>query len=60
MEIGMKELSDAISALAFSPESQAGEVRLFTGRRDSNDPPAHTCDVCTCNVTRCSGGPCCY
>jgi hypothetical protein len=52
-------LSEAVTDLALSPTSQAGEVQLFTSPSNS-EAPSYTCDYCYCNISRCSGSICCY
>lgn len=56
----MHELSGAVAALASREDCPAGPAPVFVPREIATPLPSHTCDVCTCQVTRCSGGPCCF
>lgn len=60
----MPDLTQAVTTIANLSTSPVGPVPVFTRPSTSSVPAplqaAATCDVCSCRVSQCSGGRCCF
>lgn len=61
----MIEMVQTITTVANRPGSPVGPAPVFSPQRGSAPDPAPlqaaaTCDACSCHISRCSGGGCCY
>ena len=60
----MIEMVQTVTTVANRAGSPVGPAPVFTPRGSLPQPPAPmqaaTCDACSCRISRCSGGGCCY
>lgn len=59
----MPELTQAVTTVSQARTSPVGPAPVFAPRTRTAPAPlqaAATCDTCSCHISRCSGGGCCY
>lgn len=59
----MPEMVQIVTDIATRPGSPVGPAPVFSPQRGSAPAPlqaSSTCDTCSCHISRCSGGLCCY